>query len=268
MKKLSLADTHCHLDFAQFDADRAKVIARAWEAGLDRILIPGIDLPTSLAALKLADAHPKIFAAVGVHPNSAATWDVTTCDALKTIARREKTVAIGEIGLDYYRDWTSPALQQQVFQAQLELAAALKLPVVIHIRNASPENRQCIADVIAILQDWQPGSVHPGVIHSYSGNAAEARQLLDLGFFIGITGPVTFKKAIELQELALQLPLERLLIETDAPYLTPQPFRGKRNEPAHVQYVARKIAELRGAPPEVVAAQTTQNAETLFQWGA
>ena len=259
---MHLTDTHCHLDFRDFDSDRAFVLARAWEAGIERILVPGIDLQTSQAAIELADAHPQIYAAVGTHPNSGNKWDSHTLGFLDEMASHPKVVAIGEIGLDYYRDWTPRPLQQRVFREQLAMAAQQNLPVVVHTRNTKPDDRSCISTTLDILAEF---SVR-GVLHSFSGNLEEAKRTLDLGFYIGITGPVTFKNAMELREVVAAVPLESLLIETDAPFLTPFPHRGKRNEPAFVRLVVEKISEIHNQPPDIVAKITSANARRLFQW--
>jgi len=263
----ALTDTHCHLDFRAFDEDRDAVLARAWEAGLTRVLNPGIDLESSRRAVALAERHANVFAAVGVHPNDAATWDDHTLDELRALAAHPKVVAIGEIGLDYYRDRAPHDLQDRVFRAQLDLAAETGLPVIVHVREA-------MADVLAVLQEWvtalraaeSPLSERPGVLHSFFGTADDAAQALEMGFYLGITGPVTFKNAGEQQRLVSGLPLTGLLIETDAPFLTPHPHRGRRNEPAYVQHTAAKIAELQHQPLAVVAQQTGANAARLFRW--
>ncbi|HBX70129.1 MAG TPA: hydrolase TatD [Chloroflexi bacterium] len=259
---MTLTDTHCHLDFRDFDVDRDAVLARAWEAGLERILIPGIDLQTSQAAIELAESDPRIYAAVGVHPNSATLWDAQTLEFLSEMAAHPKVAAIGEIGLDYYRERAPRSLQKQVFREQLNLAGRLNLPVAIHTRNASDEDRLCITETLEILAEFRG----TGVLHSFSGNLVEAERTLELGFFIGITGPVTFKKADELRMVVSSVPLDRLLIETDSPFLTPHPHRGQRNEPVHVRFVAEKICEIHNQSPEVVAEVTTANARRLFQW--
>ena len=263
----ALTDTHCHLDFDRFDKDRERVIARAQEQGLTRILIPGIDLSTSRAAVALADEYKMIYAAVGVHPNSGTSWTADTRQQLTELAGHPKVVAIGEIGLDYYRDRTPKPLQRKVFKEQLDLAAQLELPVIIH-------NREAFEDIVPILVDWQEElaeneaklAENPGVLHSYSGNIMQAHPVLNSGFYLGFTGPVTFKNAADTQEVAQNMPLEKMLIETDAPYLTPQPFRGQRNEPAYVYYVAEKIANLRGITPAEVGKITSRNAKILFDW--
>jgi TatD DNase family protein len=263
---VNLVDTHCHLDFNHYDKDRDAVMERAWHADLNRILVPGIDVTTSRSAVMLADEYPKVFASVGIHPNSALSWDDCSCETLELLAKNPRVVAIGEVGLDYYRDRAPRELQREIFLHQLSLAERLNLPVVIHTRNASLEDRSCIQDVTRILSSRSTGLEHPGVIHSYSGNWVEAEELLGLGFFLGITGPVTYKKARELRKVVEMAPLERLLIETDGPFLPPQPKRGRRNEPAYVKFVAEKIAEVRKISIASVVDATTENAMRLFRW--
>ncbi len=267
-------DSHCHLDFDAFDADREQVYLRAREAGVLGILNPAIDLENSRKILAMITANPMIFAAIGVHPNSATTWNENTLGELAELANNPKVRAIGEIGLDYYRDWAPQDIQREVFQAQLELAQRVGLPVIIHVRNASAEDQRAMNDVLSILETWQNGlsSAHSpvkdrvGVLHSFSGDAASAQRAIAMGFYIGITGPITFKNAQELQQVVSELPLDSLLIETDAPFLTPHPFRGKRNEPAYVRLVADKIAVIHNLEPERVAEMTTSNSERLFNW--
>lgn len=263
----SLSDTHCHLDFERFEEDRDQVVDRARDAGITRILNPGIDLVSSQAAIKLADKYAEVYVAVGIHPNSANTFDQSTLPRLREMASHPKVVAIGEIGLDYYRDRAPRELQQRIFRLQLELAAELGLPVVTH-------NRQATADVLKILKEWQAqlvlsGSVlanRPGVLHSYSDNEENGFKAIAVNFYIGITGPVTFQNAPELQKVVATLPAEHLLIETDAPFLTPHPRRGQRNEPALVFWVAEKVAELHSCPVSEIARVTSENAARLFNW--
>jgi len=259
---MTLTDTHCHLNFRDFDRDRATVLSRAWEAGVERILIPGIDVRSSQAAVRLAERYAEIYAAVGMHPNSANNWDAHALGLIDELSSHSKGVAIGEIGLDYYRDLTSHSLQKRVFREQLELAEQLNLPVVVHTRNSSTEDRACITETLDILGEFKL----TGVLHSFSGNLKEAKRTLDFGFYIGITGPVTFKNAVDLREIVSAVPLDRLLIETDSPFLTPVPNRGKRNEPAFVRLVAEKISEIHHKSPEVVSEITAANARQLFQW--
>ena len=238
------------------------MIERAWAAGLNRIMNPGVDLETSRRAVALAESQPQIFAAVGFHPHDAAKMGADELGALRELAQRPKVKAIGEIGLDYYRDLSPRVIQAQAFRQQLELAAELDLPVIIHCRDA-------FEDVITILREWQAGLSNKrarGVLHSFSGDRAQAEQVFEIGFRVGLTGPITFPKAEEMRAVAQSAPIDRILIETDAPYLTPAPNRGKRNEPAYVRRVAEKIAEVRGLPVETVAAQTTANADCLLDW--
>jgi TatD DNase family protein len=259
---MTLTDTHCHLDFYDFDGDRDSTLARAWDSGITQILVPGIDLQSSQAAIELSEVHRQIYAAVGVHPNSANNWDMRTIGFLDEMSSHPKVVAVGEIGLDYYRDRSPPLLQKRIFKEQLNLARHLRLPVVIHTRNANPKDRTCIAETLDILSEAQVA----GVLHSFSGNIFEAKRAIDLGFFIGITGPVTFKNAVELQKVVACVPLESLLIETDSPFMTPLPYRGQRNEPAYVRFIAEKIGEIHNQSPDSVAEITAANARRLFQW--
>ncbi len=270
---MRLTDTHCHLDFQKFDPDRSAVLERAARAGIERILIPGITLTSSRAAVKLAESHPMLFAAVGVHPTEAGTFQVGTLEGLRELAASNKVKAIGEIGLDYYWDAAPHDLQQRVLREQLDLAAELGLPVVIHLREqGDAPDGPCAADLLKLLADWVAGlrsrndplAERPGVLHSFSGSLATAQQAIRLGFYLGVTGPVTYRK--ERQELIAALPLDRLLIETDSPFLAPAPQRGKRNEPAFVGRIADKIAEIQFYRAEEVAAQTTVNAGHLFRW--
>jgi len=262
-----LVDTHCHLDFNRFDQDRDQVILRARESGVGRILNPGINLQSSQAAVRLSNINSDVYAAVGVHPNDGLSWQNDTLGHLRDLASHSKVVGIGEIGLDYYRDRTPRELQKRIFLAQLELAAELQLPVVIH-------SRESLKDVLAILTDWQRGLVdtqpnlaeRPGVLHSFSGDERDANQAFLSNFYIGITGPVTFRNAKELQDLVIRLSLEHLLIETDAPFLSPHPRRGKRNEPAYVKLVAEKIAELHQEAYNTVTEITSATASRLFKW--
>ena len=273
---MKLTDTHCHLDLEQFDADRDAVIQRAINAGLTRVLIPSLSGKSSRAAVKLAESNPMLYAAVGVHPNEAETWDGQTISALKELAAQSlKVAAIGEIGLDYYWNKSPREEQISILKEQLNLAAELELPVVIHSREKEDaEHGACAEDLMQTLEEWVSGlrsrnealAGHPGVLHSFSGSAETAKHVIDLGFYIGVTGPITYKNAEKKRQLIGDLPLERLLIETDAPYLTPEPYRGKRNEPAFVLHIADKIAEIQSRSPQEVAAATTENAARLFSW--
>lgn len=255
-----LADTHCHLDLQQFDIDRDAVIYRAREAGVTRIMNPGIDLESSRRAINLSEKYAELYVAVGFHPHEASTVGVRELGELRELARHKKVKAIGEIGLDYYRDLAPREQQRRAFRQQLELAAELDLPVIIHSRAAQD-------DVIAILGEWaRQYRQARGVLHSYSGDRAHLASAFEFGFVIGITGPVTFPRADELRAIVQEAPLNMIVIETDAPYLSPVPHRGRRNEPAYVRHVAAKIAEVRGMAYERVAEQTHANATKLFDW--
>ncbi|MCP4425628.1 MAG: TatD family hydrolase [Chloroflexi bacterium] len=253
-----LVDTHCHLDFNWFDEDRDAVVARALAAGIERVIVPALDLGNVTAVLSLSEQYDGVYAAVGVHPNSSAGWQDDWIDALRDLAWRDKVVAIGEIGLDYHWDKSPPHTQHRALTLQLELAAELNLPVIIH-------NRESSDDVVRLLAASPlVGRKRPGVLHSFSGNWETAQAVLDMGFYLGFTGPVTFKKADELRRIAAQVPADRILVETDAPFLTPHPYRGKRNEPAYVAYVAKRLAAVRGVETAVFVQQTTANALRLF----
>jgi TatD DNase family protein len=256
-----LADSHCHLDQRQFDADREAVLARAAASGVTLMVNPGVDLPSSAAAAALAEQHAGVYAAVGVHPHDAKTLDVAGLRNLKRLSHSHKVVAIGEIGLDYYRDLSPRDVQRRAFRQQLELAAELDVPVVVHDRDAHD-------DTLAILSAWRAAldTRHStvGVLHSFSGDVAIAEQALALGFFIGVSGPVTFKNAQRLREVVKAVPLERLLVETDAPYLTPHPYRGQRNEPAFVRCVVQAIADIRQLTLEQVSTLARANTAALF----
>ena len=257
---MTLIDTHCHVNFDAYDEDRVQVIERAAQAGVTRILNPGVDMESSQAAIQLAGEYEAVYAAVGVHPNSSA--GVETLEELRSLAGEPKVVAIGEIGLDYYRDHSTPQQQRRVFEAQLELAAALEMPVIIHNREASE-------DVLDVLENWTaslPDSLRerPGVLHSFSAPMEIAERALAIGFYLGFTGPITFKKADDLRQVARTVPLDRILVETDGPFLTPVPYRGKRNEPAYIPHIVTALAVLKQLSDEAMGQYTTENAERLF----
>lgn len=250
---MQLVDTHCHLDGKSFDADREAVIERARAAGVEWMVAIGTgDGPPDLeAGIRLADAYPFIYATVGVHPHEAAKATEETWTALAALTAHPKCVAVGEIGLDYHYDFSPRETQKTAFVRQMQIARDAAQPIVIHTREAWD-------DTIALIRDnWEPAL--GGIFHCFSGGPGEARQALDLGFHISFSGIVTFPRATDIHEAARMVPADRLLIETDSPYLAPIPFRGKRNEPAYVQHTAARIAELRGVPLAGIAALTTAN---------
>ena len=253
-----MIDSHCHLDSDQFEADRDAAIARALESGVTTMLAIGTgEGPPDLdAAIRLADAHPAFLATVGVHPHSAHRVTPETYPALQALAAHPKCVSIGEIGLDYHYDFSPRDVQREVFISQLKLARELSLPIIIHTREAW-------ADTIEILeQHWDPSL--GGVFHCFSEGKTEAEQALALNFHFGLGGVITFPKADKLREAASFIPLNRILLETDAPYLAPLPFRGKRNEPAFLPHTAKRLAALRGLTLSEVDELTTRNFRQLF----
>lgn len=254
---MELIDSHAHLDGEKFADDRAAVIERARENGVVKIITMGDSLESSARSVALAEEFESVYVAVGIHPEEAQPMTTATDEQLAAWAAQEKVVAIGEIGLDYYweKDEEKRALQRAIFVRQLDLARQLKLPVCIHDREAH-------GDTLAILQSV--GRDLTGVLHCYSGSLEMARELWKMGYCIGIDGPLTYKNAAKLPDIVREAPRDKLLIETDSPYLAPVPKRGKRNEPAYVVYVAAKIAELRGESVEDVAHYTSENARRLY----
>ena len=254
---MELIDSHAHLDGEKFADDRAAVVERALAAGVVKIITMGDSLESSARSVALAERFEPIYAAVGIHPEEAQPMTAATDEQLAAWAAQEKVVAIGEIGLDYYweKDEEKRALQRAIFVRQLDLARQLKLPVCIHDREAH-------GDMMKILKTEGRGL--RGVLHCYSGSWEMAAELLKGDWYFGIDGPLTYKNAAKLPEIVQRLPAERILVETDSPYLSPMPFRGKRNEPAHVLYVAKKAAELRGESLEAFARATRENTRDLY----
>ena len=254
---MELIDSHAHLDGEKFADDRAAVVERALAAGVVKIITMGDSLESSARSVALAKEFEPVYAAVGIHPEEAQPMTTATDDQLAAWAAQEKVVAIGEIGLDYYweKDEEKRALQRAIFVRQLDLARQLRLPVCIHDREAH-------GDMLKILKTEGRGL--RGVLHCYSGSWEMAAELLKGNWYFGIDGPLTYKNAAKLPEIVQRLPAERILVETDSPYLSPMPFRGKRNEPAHVLYVAKKAAELRGESLEAFARVTRENTRDLY----
>lgn len=252
---MTLVDSHCHLDDEKYDGDREQAIKRARAAGVERLMAIGSgDGPPDLeAAVRLADRYPFIYATVGVHPHDAKKADPATFDRLRELARHPKVLAIGEIGLDYHYDFSPRETQRAVFERQLELAAEAGKPVVIHTREAWDDT------MAALRANWRGG----GIMHCFSGGESRAREALELGFHLSFGGVVTFPKAEELRRAARIVPDDRLLVETDCPYLAPVPHRGKRNEPAFLVETVKRLAAVRETTPEAIAALTTANWERL-----
>lgn len=264
---INLFDSHCHLDLPQFAADRTEVIERARAAGVELLVAPGIDPAQCRQALELAGAIEHLYVAVGIHPNSADQFDAATLDELRRLAEHPKVVAIGEIGLDFYWKTVAPEVQQSAFVRQLDLAAELGLPVIIHSREANDA-------VAAVLRQWVTAPAfrrsrlaqrrYAGVLHAFSGDLALAEEAYAWNFVLGLGGPVTYRNARDLHALTPALRLDRLLLETDAPYLTPHPHRGQRNEPGYLALVCAQIAHLCGQTPEQIAVQTTATALSFY----
>lgn len=252
---MRLFDTHAHYDSGAFNADRLEVLASMPDRGVELILDPGCDLASSKTAVELAERFPFVYAAVGVHPSDCEGFSTNTVDALRALAAHPKVKAIGEIGLDYYwKDNPAHDFQQQVFHTQLELAEELHLPVIVHDREA---HRDCLEAVKA----------HPnvtGVYHCYSGSLEDAKILVKLGWMLSFTGVITYKNARKSLEVIDWLPMDRLMIETDSPYLTPEPFRGKRNDSGYVHLVAETVARVKGIAPEEAAEITLENGKRFF----
>jgi TatD DNase family protein len=253
-----LIDTHCHLDMGEFDPDREEVIRRARDAGFEALITVGSDLAGTVRSMELSELYDFVFAAIGIHPYDAKDFTEEIFSRLKEWSTRKKVVAIGETGLDYHYDHSPRELQRKVFRRHLDLAAESGLPVIIHSREAEKDTMEMLKE----------SGITSGVLHCFSGDRDMAEQAMSLGFFISLAGPVTFKKSLRLKEIAGMIPDDYLLVETDAPYLTPEPFRGKRNEPAYMQHTVKMIAELRGVSYEDLARITTLNAKRLFRIGS
>lgn len=251
-----LMDSHAHVQDPQLRPDLEGVLERALAAGVKKIICPGYDLESSRAAIKISEDYPQVVAAVGVHPGNLQDWEPDFLLELADLAQHPQVVAVGEAGLDYVNGHPDRRLQRQVFLAQLELAGAMDLPVIIH-------NRESHADVLSTVTDVGP-LPQSGVMHCYSGSAELAREFMGLGYYISFAGPVTFKNARRLPQVAASIPTDRLLCETDSPYLSPEPHRGKRNEPARVVLVATRLAQLFNCELEELAPILTANTERLF----
>ncbi len=253
---IRLFDSHCHVNEERFDEDREEVLARMAEAGVARYAVIGSDMATSRTCVDYVKQHPEAVCAVGIHPHEAKTFREGDLEILAGWIRSGEARAIGEIGLDYYYDLSPRETQREVCRIQMELAWELGTAVAFHVRDAHQ-------DMLDLMKSMQT-HLTPGILHCFSGSAEIAREYLKLGYMISFAGPVTFRKAPKLREAAMLVPGDRLLIETDSPYLAPEPVRGRRNEPANVRFVAEKLAEIRGESPEELAACTFENAERIY----
>ncbi|KGG80877.1 hydrolase TatD [Caloranaerobacter azorensis H53214] len=251
-----LIDSHAHLDDKRFDKDRDKIIKNLKDNDVSIVINPGVDLASSIKAVALAEEYENIYAAVGIHPHDAKTMDEDTIEVLKSLLKKDKVIAVGEIGLDYHYDFSPRDVQKKWFREQIKLAKEFNLPIIVHDREAHK-------DVYDILKEEQDGTLR-GVLHCFSGSVEMAKEYIKMGFYISFAGPITFKNAKTPREVAKAIDINRILIETDSPYLTPHPHRGKRNEPLYVRYVAAMIAELKGMTTEEVARITAENTKKLF----
>ncbi len=250
-----LADSHAHLEMNDFDCDRNEVVRRAEGAGVDLIITVGTTLDDCRKAISIANTFKNVYAAIGIHPHEVKDIDETTYETIKIMAKMDKVVAFGEIGLDFFRNLSPRDVQIRRFEEQLELAGEIGLPIIIHDRDAHQETLKML--------ERRKGT-HRGVIHCFSGDYRMAEKCLDMGFYISVTGAITFGKSEKLKEVVRQIPVTNLLLETDAPYLTPHPYRGKRNEPAYVIHTARKVAEIKGMSLEELTSLTYQNTKNVF----
>jgi TatD DNase family protein len=259
-----LVDSHCHLQDPKFDGEHEAVVRRSREAGVSALVVVGYDLESSRRAVEMADSFENIYATVGVHPHDAKTLTPSETDALARLAENPRVVAIGEIGLDFYRNLSPPARQRDAFREQLYLARSLQLPVVVHARDADEETFETLADHGRRVPPLSPEDCPLGVMHCFAGDLPLALGYVEIGFLISIAGTVTYPIAEKTRAVARGIPLSAMTVETDAPYLTPQSKRGRRNEPEYIVETARFIAEMRSEPFEVIAESTSANATRLF----
>ena len=254
---MNLFDSHCHLENGRFESDLPEVMARMKDAGVNRCILAGSDMETSEQIVALTKEHSHVYGVVGIHPHDAKTWTDDCAQHIADWTKEERIVGVGEIGLDYYYDHSPRDVQKDVFVKQLLLARELDMPAVFHVRDAHGD----ILDLLRANRSQLPA----GVVHCYSGSVESAREYLDMGFYISFAGPITFKNANKLLDVAQYVPLERILVETDSPYLAPVPMRGRRNEPTFVQYVAQTVAQLRGITDEEMAQAAFENTCRLFR---
>ena len=252
-----LIDTHVHLNAEQYVNDLDEVIERARENGIEKIVVIGCDRPTIERTMELIDEHEDIYGVIGWHPVDAIDCTDEDLEWIEQLSKHEKIVGIGEMGLYYHWDKSPKDVQKDLFKKQIELAKRVNLPIIIH-------NREATEDCVAILKEMHAEEIG-GIMHAFSGDESVADEIIDMNFYVSLGGPVTFKNAQLPKDIAVHVPIDRLLVETDAPYLTPHPYRGKRNEPAYVKLVAEKIAELRQISYEELARTTSENAKRLFK---
>jgi TatD DNase family protein len=255
-------DTHCHLDDHAYRQDIDEVVTKAYEIGVNKIIVPGLNLRSSQLAVSLAEKYPSVYAAVGVHPSDVGEFSIDQLKEFRVLSTHPKVVAIGEIGLDYYHRQDNKDLQFEILDVMLQLASFARLPVILHSRSS-------LTELLPIIESWMSNSntlVYPGIFHAFEGNTQQAEVITNLGFLIGAGGPVTYNNAQLKHELFSKIDLSHIVLETDGPYLAPQLFRGKRNEPARIPLIAAKIAELQGCKVTKVAEMTTINANKLFNW--
>lgn len=262
---MHLVDTHCHLNMMQSESNLDEIIDNAIKNDIHRIMVPGIDLESSIEAIKIAEKYEIVYAAIGYHPNDVNKWNENSFSLLADLSQHPKVKAIGEIGLDFYRDHSPKSIQLHVFKEQLKLSDKTGLPVILHSRNS-------IEEIFRILIDWQHTRIlseqnqYLGIMHSFEGNLDQANLITKLPFFLGIGGPITYKNSHEKHKIAMKISLESILLETDSPFLSPLPYRGKKNEPANIKFIAEKIAHLTEKPLKWVSEVTSKNANKIFAW--
>lgn len=264
-----LVDTHCHLNLDSFQNDIDQVVERALEAGVTKIVVPGLDLPTSLKAVEIASRFECVYAAIGIHPNESHQFDDDQITIFEKLLSEKKVVAVGEIGLDYYHNPDTKSRQIKVLKTMLNLASDHNKPVILH-------SRKSLDALLEMIQNWIVGSTNKnfqtatfrGVFHAFEGTPEQALISQKLNFAIGVGGPVTYKNAVDKQQVVTTLGISNVVLETDAPFLSPQPFRGTRNEPSRIQVIAQKVSDLINMPLDEVTQITTKNANSLFNWNA
>lgn len=258
MSNIRYFDSHAHINLHHYDNDRKEVIEKIFASGVEKIVIPGVDMETITSAIALAEEYPdKIYTGIGYHPTDSIKWDDTIYEKMKELAKKPCVVAVGEIGLDYYWDTAPKDVQHDIFKQQIELAHELDLPVIIHTRDSH-------IDTLKMLKENNADKTG-GIFHCFSGDVNFAKDCVDFGFYLSFAGNITFKNAQNLRDAAKETPLDKILIETDSPYLTPMPDRGKRNDPSYVRFVAKQIADVKNISVEEVAEQTYQNAMNIFK---